>query len=469
DVNYASAKTAQYIFARYTIKPKMEKLVQQLNEFLLPMFVGTENMFLDYKSPVPEDEEAKFRKYESGLKFGWLTVNEVRSEEGLQPVDGGDDIRIPSNGGSIDEVGTEGKKLTVKQKKNFEHSSDRLYEMQARGKQYFEVEEQKEEIKQSIKKALTNIYKNKGKLPMVTKSEQGGFKRILSEEERKAYWDVKNSIFQKYQKKLTEALIVVFQKQRRSTLIKLGKQDKMYEFSHSIKESGNDMYKKIKLDKKKEIEVTLGISMPIIEQLFKEAGDETFELLQIDAEMDINDDEIQKLLRSKGRKFAGEMVDTTNDVIRKEIIAGVGKGETINELKNRLKGVFTDAEEFRAERIARTESLRFNVSASEQAFIDSGIVEGKKWITNPNACEFCLELAGKTIGLGKVFLKKGDTLSPTGEDVRVFDYEDLPGPPLHPNCECDLEPIFIETKSIEEAITPVQKVSKHVHRHAKYN
>jgi len=67
DVNRANAEASEYIFAKRTIKPKMERIIQQLNEFYLPLFAGTENMFFDFVSPILEDQATKRMNIESGL------------------------------------------------------------------------------------------------------------------------------------------------------------------------------------------------------------------------------------------------------------------------------------------------------------------------------------------------------------------------------------------------------------------
>jgi len=59
------------------------------------------------------------------------------------------------------------------------------------------------------------------------------------------------------------------------------------------------------------------------------------------------------------------------------------------------------------------------------------------------ACDQCSELRGKIIGLGETYLEKGGNINGV-----VFDYEDVVSPPLHPNCECDLAPVFIPTKGL---------------------
>jgi len=58
DVNLANAKAADVTFARYLIKPRLERIKQALNNDLLPMFgVTAEGLEFDYENPVPEDEE----------------------------------------------------------------------------------------------------------------------------------------------------------------------------------------------------------------------------------------------------------------------------------------------------------------------------------------------------------------------------------------------------------------------------
>jgi len=103
DVNLANAETAAYAFARWTIKPKMTKIVEQLNEFLVPMF--GDDLFLDFEDPVPENVEMKIKKYKEALgPSGWMSVNEVRDIEGLKPIEGGDSIYRPVANMPVGEV-----------------------------------------------------------------------------------------------------------------------------------------------------------------------------------------------------------------------------------------------------------------------------------------------------------------------------------------------------------------------------
>jgi len=433
-VNYAAAKAAYYIFSRFTIKPKMTRLVAQLNEFLLPMFSGTENMFFSFTSPVPEDEELKIKKHESALKSGWMTINEVRDTEGLAPVDGGDVIYQPMNMIAL------GTTLSVDETaKKFKYE---IVAMKARNKKYFEIEKQIKETKiEMIEKVKSGIKK---------KLEEGETSvRILEDGEKMKVWEKKEVMFNKYLKRVKDGQEIIFREQRKIVMSKLNK-------LKSIKATPTNIYKDIKLNTNTEIARTLKIEFPIFEELFKDAGDETFKLLEVEMQMEI-DTETRKLLKADTRKFAKAATLTTNESIKTLVTDIIGEGGSMLDLQKGLGTMFTKAEEYRAKRIAETETQRYNNSASEKAFIDSEVVESKEWFANPGACQFCQPLNGKSIGLGKSYFNKGDTASGNDGGSLNLDYDSTEHPPLHPNCRCILVPVF---KPIKKDIKPKKDIKK---------
>lgn len=59
DVNRANAEASEYMFARWLIVPRLDRIKGALNHELLPMFGATaKGLEFDYDSPVPEDEAA---------------------------------------------------------------------------------------------------------------------------------------------------------------------------------------------------------------------------------------------------------------------------------------------------------------------------------------------------------------------------------------------------------------------------
>jgi len=428
-VNFASAKVAQYVFARWTIQPKMERIIQMFNEFFLPLFTNSENLYLDFVNPIPEDEEAKLNYYSKAVNQ-WMTINEVRDKEDLPPIDNGDEIYLPFN---LTSIGNAEKmlappKLKVKKKKELNViPGERFKQLKARSvkkfKQDKKIEEKKEEVKEKVKDMLRKELKNDGD------------DKQWDNHKKQIFWLAKDEIFRKYVALVRNKQKQIFKEQRKAVLAKL-KESKAVEKKIDVA--------KLQLDKTKEAERTVVIVLPVLEELFKESADKTFEFLDVEMTMDTTTPEIQKLLKSDCRKFAKAATTTTNIAIKNQISEGLRLDEGIPDLKERVNRIFDNAETFRSERIARTESIRYNNAAAQQAYEDSGVVEAKEWLVEPDACEFCAPMAGKIVDLKDSFFKEGDTATGAEGGRMDLDYGTTEYPPLHPMCRCHTAPILIE-------------------------
>lgn len=97
DVNRANAEANEFIFAKRVIKPRMQFITDRLNEFYLPLFREDQTkLMFEFIDPVPQNIELDLKRKETGLSAGYLTVNEVRKEEGKPPVTNGDTIFVSS-------------------------------------------------------------------------------------------------------------------------------------------------------------------------------------------------------------------------------------------------------------------------------------------------------------------------------------------------------------------------------------
>jgi hypothetical protein len=76
----------------------------------------------------------------------------------------------------------------------------------------------------------------------------------------------------------------------------------------------------------------------------------------------------------------------------------------IEQLRARVEDVFQNVKGYRAERIARTETLKTSNQATLWAYRQTGYVTAKIWVVNPGACEQCSYFDGKTVGLESNFL-----------------------------------------------------------------
>lgn len=424
-VNFASAHTAQYTFARWTIQPKMERLIQQLNEFYVPLFSGSENLFLDYENPIPTDDAAKLEKYKAAANV-WMTVNEIREEEGLEPLgEEGDKLYIPAN---FTEVGAQPQALPTPQKTAKHIKEDRHRQLRARSKTYFKVKELEAEVKEQIKQGLRDQFIHK-------RAKQKKRFKQLSEEKKLEFWKIKNQLYQDYQPDVQKAMDKVFADEQERVLAAMDEQK-------AIRHKKDISVQRLLLDPDVEEELLAKEVLPILEKLFKEAADDTFTFIGVDLEMDIDASSIQELMQADNRRLAKSVTATTNDAIKDAVAAGLAEKESFQQIRERIEqAVFGEAASVRSEMIAKTETIRFNVNATEQAFIDSGVVAAKQWQTDTDPCPQCQALQGKIVDLGKNYYDKGETTA-TGVEIT---YADVKGPPLHPNCFCDLVPVFIQS------------------------
>lgn len=121
---------------------------------------------------------------------------------------------------------------------------------------------------------------------------------------------------------------------------------------------------------------------------------------------------------------------------------GTLNGESLSKLKKRVEAVYQDAKGYRAERVARYETVKGSNAATEAAYRQTGYVTHKKWYTNPGACEYCRAMDGKTVALGKSFIEIGDSVAGDEGGEYAVAYDTVLFPPLHPNCRCTIIPVI---------------------------
>ena len=97
NVNKANAEAGDYQFARRIIKPRLDWKLAKLNEQFIPKFKGTQNLQLGYEEVVPETIDQKRELAESGMRAGYLTINEARKLRGLDALQNGDVLLVPLN------------------------------------------------------------------------------------------------------------------------------------------------------------------------------------------------------------------------------------------------------------------------------------------------------------------------------------------------------------------------------------
>lgn len=160
-------------------------------------------------------------------------------------------------------------------------------------------------------------------------------------------------------------------------------------------------------------------------------------------------------IRDETFKFAKAAGISSRESLRFQLEEAQSNGETVPQITARIKTVFgydpeaeiyvpRDAatgpiENWRAERIARTESANALTVGERDAWKMSTVVQRIQWDASGDACPFCLSMHNQSVPIGDSFFKIGDELAvPFNGKIIVmnFRYRDVMGPPLHPNCRC---------------------------------
>ena len=382
DVNRANAEAAVYVFLSETIEPKVRRIAERLNEFLVPEF--GDDLYLDFVDPTPENREAVTKEYDSALKNNWMVINEVRDRENLPPLEGGWDFYLPlmmmpvgglkeQQKSTIDRMRVKGIKAKDYYKNKEKVEQDRLRKRVLAGKR-------KLKLKLKLKAELVKLFTPKGKK--------------LNKDGRKKYWE-------EHAKGLISDgnLFVVLVRRL------LKKQEDRIQEAIESEFTGKSITKKVPdlVDWNIENRVFFEISVPIFSDVIERRGARAAAL--IGAEEFVLTERVRKFIEKKAYKFANEVNDTTKDKLRKTLSEGVKEGEGVKELSKRVSDVFKIRRGSESERIARTEVISASNEADIEAYDQSGVIEQKEWLAtmDDRVRDWHAEMDGEVVNLNEKF------------------------------------------------------------------
>ena len=95
-VDRAASESAEAMFARWVVVPRLNRIREAVNMHLLPLW--GEGLRLDYVNPVPDDRALDLQEATQGYTAGFVTLNEARIKLDLPPLDGpeGDEFKAPA-------------------------------------------------------------------------------------------------------------------------------------------------------------------------------------------------------------------------------------------------------------------------------------------------------------------------------------------------------------------------------------
>ena len=420
ETNRATAETANYVFAARTIKPKMELLVQQLNEFLVPRF--GDNLYLDFSDPVPEDRALRIQEMQAAMgQQPVMSVNEAREEYfGLAGVDGGDSVMKNFN---LEPVGTpivapqsakqiskkSAKKPSTRFAKNHKARKGIAEEIAKRLTETIETENKKmEEVKFKMTKGISN----------------------LSHEDYAMFYKAFATRVTPYEKLQAER-VKKFNDEQRKTVIK--NLPKILKSAKAISKS--DIFNKTEW-----VGIMADLSAPVMNDLAQKEGNEAGAMVGFDNFR--MTPEVKQSIDKSINLMADSYNETTLGLLKDALTKGQTEGLSLDELTDNINSVYDYSDEVRAGQVARTETFRIANDSTKEAWKQSGVVKSIKWYTaeDDQVCEWCDGMDGQVIDIDDNFFDKGDVATGSDGSTMPLDYDDVGSPPLHVNCRCYTQP-----------------------------
>ncbi len=458
DVNLANAQVQEQRLMKMVIRPRLVHFVGFLNEFYLPKFDNTDDLFFNFEDPVQEDVQAKVQLLTAASNGGWLTKNEIREELGYDPLDiGGDEIYQPL---SMQPMGIdsttpqpETESLPQEQLNQLQKPQDQQesQEPEARRSLFsFGKKEQsvrrnpykkfvsRKTLKSKLAAPIRPVSSRRQRMAQMQKEISHDIKRLIVElmrngsvkdntvesimpkDERDTYWKefvAKSDVLEASMRKL---LIELATSQQQIVI------DKIEQHKHAIEQKTKLQASTFLYSNVSENKVWKKVLRPFIARLVRAKGDE--ELLKLNPGksksgitkspmFDMSADEVVNFLESLGIQFVSEVNATTRAALIAEISEGIRAGESTDQLKRRVQDVYETLRGYRAEVISRTETLRSLNFATIESYKQSGVVEGKEWLTalDEKVRDAHRAVDGKVVPLNEPFIVGGERMMQPGD------------------------------------------------------
>lgn len=401
DVSRANAETAEYVFQKHCIKPRLKRIQDKLNNEFVKIF--GEDIKLKATDPVPENKEFIVTTVNDSINK-CLTVNEGRQilnklldDVELNPIDGGDTIYQQ---GSLIPLGTS----PVQQDNNIDESVKTL---------------KKNFLREIKKKIVRQINKNNA-------SRHDDFIKLASPLE-KAFFNMIQSYFKDMQKDVVKKI-----EEGSKDPVNLKKWDDI------LQKKSADLYVKI-----------FNTGGQAVVNEFKSIGNYIHKDLGV--KFDIKDPKVQAKIQNKISKITKVNEDTKQrikDVIQQMydeseqfVTGGNAEGFTIRDIMNRIADAeFPEFNEARCKTVAQTETLTsLNQATIEGYKQNSDLIDGKAWLPTYNNTRESHMQAGEDYSTDNA-ISVDEMFNVGGNDCECPGDDSLPAEEVV-NCGCCMSPV----------------------------
>ena len=370
-------------FVKYTILHWAKRIEESIYKFL---YLPKEKV-----SHYPEfllaglergDIASRYTAYGTARQNGWLSANDIRKLENMDPIEGGDQYLIPLNMIPADQASMRSEQVIGESRKakeeteGLEPTTSRMWTDQ----------------KDIENRALRSV-RTRHRIAL-------SFERVILDTAervtRREVQDVGKAVT-KFMSKRDSAQFLMWL-------------DDFYQ------EHADFMTRQF-----------FPIFLSFAESIAAEAVDE------VAADADLKD-RLERFVRSYSGSFAAQQVGISlfrlKNALQEELDNGIDPQLAINDELNHWRDV-------RPGEIAADQKTRAGSAVAKFVYSVIGITT-LRWITMGDSCPYCKAMDGRVISITKNFLSPGENFEPEGSDGPMTTTKDIGHPPLHGGCDCSI-------------------------------
>lgn len=353
---YQNVDDSEKVFWNDCIIPEAKFIAAEITEQLLPLFGG--DMVAEFDTAnvavLHEAETARWDRWQGQISTGARTINEYRSEEGLDPVPWGDVYWVDGLRSPVDSA----ERPTVTSTPAIAAPAEEV------------------QPTERTRRTRTIEYGSAEHIQRMQRADEAAepWERRIGTECASLMLDQKQSI--------------VAQLRKRS-------------FTRADAEDLADE----PFDRQRWIKAFRVRMRPVLQGVYGEVADLAKDELGVSFGFNVKDPHVIRAIEAQVQSFAEEVNDTTWNLLRDSLTEGIANGESIDDLAKRVDAVMGDRIRSSREVIARTETTKASTSGTLESWRQSGVVTGKEWVASldKRTRETHVAAHGQVVGLDELF------------------------------------------------------------------
>lgn len=385
-------------FVTHTIRPWLVRIEQSIARCLL-----TERERGTYFAEhlvdglLRGDIQSRYQAYALGRNNGWLSANDVRERENMNPIAGGDVYLVPMNMVPADELaaGDDGGAATS------DGGTD--------GGTPEGTEDGNDEGGE------TADIGSAGRRTVLTAHEYRSRKRDWAAERRR--------ISRSYRRLIVEAAGRVLRREEADVMRQAERT-----FSQNAASDFLGWLEQFYVEHR---EFMSRAYVPVLSSLADQVGASAAEQIEV-----ANDDDLAEFVRGYSATAADRYARSSYGQLRQVLELAEANGDDPVEA---LRGRFGEWRETRAGKLAMTHTVRGREAVAHEVWARNG-VQTTAWVAHGQSCPFCNDMDGRTAGITETYVSGGAELNPEGAQAPMTVRRDIGHAPLHLGCDCSIEP-----------------------------